>query len=197
MRILLLILCVSQLSFKTLDAPREVLEYVENFRSFAQTQQILPELQARVNTTRFEMTDLILINSQPSSLDGLCYYEHNTILIGKIFSQFTKEEKQDLIDHEMGHCVLGRVHSFKFEEMTVQKNNFKPMCFYFDQTPSSRMFPQTSASAKSNLADQGKMGYAQKILFKRTHQILETTKNEQIANDLATRQTLEKVANRD
>lgn len=73
------------------------------------------------------ITIKVLDYDEPQSFYGnaICLYSDNKILISHnkwiVSSQI---EKQQLIDHELGHCIFGRIHVYSFESI-MNVNNFE------------------------------------------------------------------------
>lgn len=95
---------------------KEFLTYLNDFKS-----DIMMEGNQlkRFNDIKIRVLDF----DEPQSFYGnaICLYDKNEILISRnkwIVS--SEDEKQQLIDHEMGHCVFGRIHVHTFDSiMTV------------------------------------------------------------------------------
>lgn len=82
---------------------------VADFTKFASTQQMGALEQNRLNniSVKFGPTKSL----SPFPLVGVCHYQINEVWVDEgYWNTASSEQRQDLIDHELGHCILGRVH---------------------------------------------------------------------------------------
>ncbi len=83
---------------------------VKNFYKFASYQKLGEKEKERFKTLTVKFGPVENI-SPPHKLSGVCHYEHNEIWIEEsAWEKMSPLWRQNLIDHEIGHCVLGRIH---------------------------------------------------------------------------------------
>jgi hypothetical protein len=169
-KLILIGLCFFQLSLISLNYPREVLEYVESFNSYAQSQVIQSEQKSRLGSVKVSLGSL-------NEFYGACLYSSKEVIIDSShFSNLKKGARQRVIDHEMGHCVLGRVHSFQ----TDQKGNpFSVMSLKWSGIKDQSL--ENSRLELFKLSEQGKLPYQIQYSYEMTGNILS------IPDDLAMR----------
>jgi hypothetical protein len=60
--------------------------------------------------TKADSTGFLLQDNQREAF-GSCHYEQHEILISRnVWKKFSDIDRQAIVDHEMGHCYLGRKH---------------------------------------------------------------------------------------
>lgn len=160
MRLLLVALSLLQLSIINLPYPREVFMYVESFKKLYNNSYVLETLHERYFTFSVRYEE---ISFSEIPLSGYCRYATNTIYISpKSFQKYDEQKRQRLVDHEMGHCLLGRVHNYHY---TLDKN------------PKSVMFPGLSGNFSNyenvreelfDASQQGKLGAVNKKMIQLT-----------------------------
>jgi hypothetical protein len=63
-----------------------------------------------------KVTDSYLMQGNQEAF-GACRYEKHEIVISRtVWNRFDDLERQAIVDHEMGHCYLGRKHDDKIKE---------------------------------------------------------------------------------
>lgn len=86
---------------------KEVFEFERLARIYGQeklVQERLPLISVQFGNTK----------SIGLSLKGVCFHKEKAILIDKTaWSKFSDLQRQTIITHELGHCVLGRIHRYK------------------------------------------------------------------------------------
>lgn len=102
--------------------------------------KIDPEFQSYVNTFEKDMSTKVQINmtfySQSDSVVAICYSydkkpELNYVEVDPIqWSYLDENGKEEVIFHELGHCLMGKDHDSMFlEEYNVPKSIMYPYVF--------------------------------------------------------------------
>lgn len=95
---------------------KKLIPYVQNFINKADQHHVEVRNILRNITIGFaDLSDLDRWqeNGQPYHMHGYCFYSQNYIGIDPVYwskNSLSEIEKQQLLLHELGHCVLGRLH---------------------------------------------------------------------------------------
>lgn len=102
-----------------------------------------------VQNTGIGTNDLVIQLGDPALIDpnvpdivGLCQWFSNATPIVTIDSNYwstaSEDWRQELVSHELGHCILGRVHRYDFLSNGAPASIMYPNLFnpwYIDQNP--------------------------------------------------------------
>lgn len=74
--------------------------------------------------------DINIYSTSKRRFLGYCDSDNKTLYLSENFFNKNKFEQQSIVDHELGHCLLGRIHR---HQVMVYKNNKMPISVMFPE----------------------------------------------------------------
>ena len=132
--------------------PQTFQPYVKDFIKGAYKHKAMSkEIQEKIDTLTIELGDPS-IYAPNKKISAICL-PSNTVVIHEMFwKNAPHHQKQMLMDHELGHCILGRVHRHSIKPS--QKTGFRPQSLMFSSIFSGEMYLAHKEELRQELFNQ-------------------------------------------
>lgn len=137
---------------------KEIKPYIQNFVNAAIRNKI--DNINDINNFTIELSPIREVN--PNYI-GYCLYKDKTIYLDDEFwNNADDNSRQIVVNHELGHCLLGRVH---IEQEIVENNEVKPKSIMFPTIIASEVFVKNKVYFEKELfQEKNEFGQVQKAL---------------------------------